>query len=241
MEIRPGKTGYGRTGERRRRRRPAGGRTGRAATSGGRRASTDSRRRATEASGAAMPDDDHPEPRSHAPLRAPRGTGHERPATRRFRDSGTRRLRSEGAQELEGSGTQGLRGSGTARGRTATALTLARRGTGAGGVEPRGEELGRGHVPETASTPTPGQPCRAPLTLTPDHPPTPAMTCPFTVFRHSRNGRNPWPDFTPPQRTRHAPPHPGPTGTRGTGPEAEPRQQRRTTPLQPAKITPAGA
>ncbi|WCD89196.1 hypothetical protein KPP03845_105615 [Streptomyces xanthophaeus] len=66
------------------------------------------------------------------------------------------------------------RSSGPARGRTA-ARTPVRRGTGAGGAEPRGEVLDRGHGSEPVSEPATGQPrrrpCRTPSPEPPAHPP----------------------------------------------------------------------
>ncbi len=116
-------------------------------------------------------------------------------------------------------------GSGATGGRTA-ARTLARRGAGAGGAEPRGEEFVRGHVPERVSGSEPGQPpsaatgrtCREP----PRPPRTPPTTCPFprTPPRappHPR-GRKPWPDFMPPQCGRHAFAGSGPAPAAAGGP-----------------------
>ncbi len=109
------------------------------------------------------------------------------------------------------------RSSGPARGRTA-ARTPVRRGTGAGGEEPRGEVLDRGHGSEPVSEPAAGQPpppaVPDPLPGAPGTPPAPATTWPFPPRtrsgHHPPGGRNAWPDFTVPQRDRHAPPLHGP-------------------------------
>ncbi len=101
--------------------------------------------------------------------------------------------------------------SGATGGRTA-ARTLARRGAGAGGAEPRGEVFVRGHVPEPVSAPDPGQPPPAAtprmLRRPPCPPRAPAPTCPFprtTPYPPPRpRGRKPWLDFTVPQCGRHA-------------------------------------
>lgn len=177
---------------------PASGRFGgqtpdgevRWAGTGGRRGPADSRRTATLGH-------DRPDPRS--PATSPTTVdwqhgaspyGHPRRRGTNAQALGDSKLRGSGLRDSEApdSGTRGsraqalrrLRRSGTARGRTTTALTLARRGTEAGGAEPRGEELGRGHVPETASAPTPGQPRQTPLAATPGSPPAPPTTCSFT-------------------------------------------------------------
>lgn len=98
-----------------------------------------------------------------------------------------------------------------ARGRTA-ARTRTRRGTGAGGVEPRGGKLERGHGSETVSGPgsgqaPPGRPERPPPEA-PTRRGTLALTWPYAIpgMRRAilRDGRKPWPDFMPLQRDRHA-------------------------------------
>ncbi|RPF44967.1 hypothetical protein EDD96_1511 [Streptomyces sp. Ag109_G2-6] len=89
-----------------------------------------------------------------------------------------------------------LRGSGPAGDRTA-ARTPARRGTGAGGVEPRGEVLlVRGHGSEPVSGAGPGQP----LPLGSSWATEPSLTWGFL----SQAAENPWLDFIGPQRRSHA-------------------------------------
>ncbi len=98
----------------------------------------------------------------------------------------------------------GSAASGAAEGRTA-ARTRARLGTEAGGVEPRGEECVRGHVPERVSGPGGGQPPTAATERPPRPPPrpprTPPTTCTFTTSRPvhgptsaaEKRGRISWP------------------------------------------------
>lgn len=78
-------------------------------------------------------------------------------------------------------------GSGAARGRTA-ARTLTRRGTRAGGVEPRDEEFVRGHGSERVSAPATGQP---PGRATPRPLALPPYTRCDLAFPHTERGTPP--------------------------------------------------
>lgn len=124
--------------------------------------------------------------------------------------------REPGPGDRPGPGGPVRRGAGSARsgaagGRTA-ARTRARLGTEAGGVEPRGEECVRGHVPERVSGPGGGQPPPAAAERTPRRPPspprTPPTTCTFprapTRAPARPGGRKAWLDFMAPQCGRHA-------------------------------------
>ncbi|GAA2622440.1 hypothetical protein GCM10010425_16500 [Streptomyces spororaveus] len=93
--------------------------------------------------------------------------------------------------------------SGAAGGRTA-ARTLSRLGTDAGGVEPRGEECVRGHVPERVSGSRPGSTPAVAARC----PPGPALRTRRDLrirpYATPAGGRKAWLDFMVPQCGRHA-------------------------------------
>lgn len=121
---------------------------------------------------------------------------------------GHRRAPGPGGPVGRGAGSAA---SGAAEGRTA-ARTRARLDTEAGGVEPRGEECVRGHVPERVSGPGGGQPPTVAAERTSDPPPRPPRAPPTTCTfprpsprpRTHLGGRKPWPEFMAPQCGRHA-------------------------------------